>query len=312
MTILLLNSRDHKEAWADALREKLPEHEVRVWPDVGDPAAVKHAVVCYPEHGALATLPNLTAMHSLWAGIDHVTGDPDMPWNVPLIRMVDHSLTQGMIDYVTGHVYRYHLQMPKFEALQARAEWNQVVPPLVEERSVGIMGIGVLGSVIGKQLSTLGFQVRGWARSQKEIEGITCFAGEAGLGPFLDGLEILVLLLPNTPDTADIINAELLAQLPQGAALINAGRGTLIDEPALIAALDSGHLSAATLDVFKTEPLPADHPFWHHPKISVTPHVAAETRISTASETIKRNIRHLESGGALSDLEGVVDAKAGY
>ncbi len=312
MTILLMDALPHRDAWAEALREKLPGHEVRVWPDVGNADEIEHAVACFPELGELAKLPNLKAMHSLWAGIDHVTRDPDMPWSVPLIRMVDHSLTQGMLDYVTGHVYRFHLTMPAFEALQAQAEWHQQVPPLVEERSVGIMGIGVLGSVIAKQLAGLGFQVRGWARTQKTIDGVDCFAGDAGLTDFLAGTEILVLLLPNTPETADIVNDETLAKLPAGATLINAGRGTLIDEGALIQSLDSGHLTAATLDVFKTEPLPKDHPFWAHPKISVTPHVAAETRISTASESIARNIRHLESGGSFDEIDGVVDAKAGY
>ena len=312
MTILVMDALPHRDAWADALRERLPGHDIRVWPDVGDPQEIEHAVVCFPEPGELAKLPNLKAMHSLWAGIDHVTRDPDMPWSVPLIRMVDHSLTQGMLDYVTGHVYRHHLMMPKFEDLQKDAEWRQEVPPLVEERTVGIMGIGVLGSVIAKQLAGLGFQVRGWARGQKTIEGVECFAGEEGLTDFLAGTEILVLLLPNTPETADIMNDATLATLPAGATLINAGRGTLIDEEALIRSLNTGHLTAATLDVFKTEPLPKNHPFWSHPKISVTPHVAAETRISTASESIGRNIRHLEAGGSFDDIEGVVDAKAGY
>ncbi len=311
-TILLMDALEHRDDWAAALREKLPEHEVRTWPDVGNADEIDHAVVCFPEPGELAKLPNLKAMHSLWAGIDHVTQDNDMPWDVPLVRMVDHSLTQGMLDYVTGHVYRYHLLMPKFEALQKDADWRQEVPPLVEERMVGIMGIGVLGSVIAKQLAGLGFQVRGWARSQKQIDGVECFAGEEGLEAFLSGTDILVLLLPNTPETADIMNDQTLAKLPAGATLINAGRGTLIDEDALIRSLDSGHLTAATLDVFKTEPLPKDHPFWAHSKITVSPHIAAETRISTASESIAKNIRHLEGGGSIEDVEGVVDASAGY
>lgn len=312
MAVLVMDSLPHCGDWTDALRGHAPELDIRVWPDVGDAAEIHHAVVCFPEPGELAKLPNLKAMHSLWAGIDHVTRDKAMPWDVPLIRMVDHSLSQGMLDYVTGHVYRHHLEMPKFEALQRGADWQQKVPPLVEERTVGIMGIGVLGAEIAEQLASLGFQVRGWARTQKQIDGVSCFAGMEKLDAFLDGTQILVLLLPNTPETADIINDATLAKLPAGAAIINAGRGTLIDEQALIRALDSGHLSAATLDVFKTEPLPKDHPFWAHEKISVTPHVAAETRISTASKVIIDNIRHLEGGGSIDDVPGVVDPKAGY
>lgn len=312
MAVLVLDTLPHCQAWTDALREHAPEMDIRPWPEVGNRDEITHAVVCFPEPGELAKLPNLKAMHSLWAGVDHVTRDKDMPRTVPLIRMVDHSLSQGMLDYVTGHVYRHHLTMPKFEALQRRADWRQEVPPLVEERTVGIMGIGVLGGVIAKQLAGLGFQVRGWARSQKAIEGVSCFAGMDSLKAFLEGTEILVLLLPNTPDTADILNAETLAMLPKGAAVINAGRGTLIDEDALIAALDSDQISAATLDVFKTEPLPKDHPFWAHEKISVTPHVAAETRLSTASKVIIDNIRHLDGGGSFDDIEGVFDPQAGY
>jgi len=312
MAVLVLDTLPHCQEWTEALRAHAPEMDIRPWPDVGNRDDITHAVVCFPEPGELAKLPNLKAMHSLWAGVDHATRDKDLPLDVPLIRMVDHSLSQGMLDYVTGHVYRHHLQMPKFEALQRRAEWLQEVPPLVEERTVGIMGIGVLGGEIAEQLAALGFKVRGWARTQKNIDDVYCFAGMESLEDFLNGTEILVLLLPNTPETTDIINEETLAMLPEGTAIINAGRGTLIDEDALIAALDSNHISAATLDVFKTEPLPKDHPFWAHEKISVTPHVAAETRLSTASKVIIDNIRHLDDGGSIDDVEGVFDPQAGY
>ena len=312
MPVLVLDTLPHCQAWTEALRAHAPEMDIRPWPEVGNREEITHAVVCFPEPGELAKLPNLKAMHSLWAGVDHVTRDDQMPQDLPLIRMVDHSLSQGMLDYVTGHVYRHHLQMPKFEALERQAEWQQVVPPLVEERKVGVMGIGVLGGEIAEQLAGLGFQVRGWARSQKALKGVSCFAGMDTLEQFLSETEILVLLLPNTPDTTDIINAETLAMLPKGAAIINAGRGTLIDEDALIAALDSDHISAATLDVFKTEPLPKDHPFWAHEKISVTPHVAAETRLSTASKVIIDNIRHLDNRGSIDDVAGVFDPTAGY
>ncbi len=312
MAVLVLDTLPHCQEWTNALRAHAPEMDIRPWPDVGNRDEITHAVVCFPEPGELAKLPNLKAMHSLWAGVDHATRDKDLPLDVPLIRMVDHSLSQGMLDYVTGHVYRHHLQMPKFEALQRRAEWLQEVPPLVEERTVGIMGIGVLGGEIAEQLAALGFKVRGWARTQKNIDDVYCFAGMESLEEFLNGTEILVLLLPNTPETTDIMNEETLAMLPEGAAIINAGRGTLIDEDALIAALDAGQISAATLDVFKTEPLPKDHPFWAHEKISVTPHVAAETRLSTASKVIIDNIRHLDDGGSIDDVDGVFDPRAGY
>lgn len=312
MAVALINTKPNRAEWEAAFRRQAPELDFRVWPDCGDLSEIEHAIVVFPDPGALAQLPNLKAIHSLWAGIDHLTRDPDLPTTAPIIRMVDHGLTQGMLDYVTGHVYRYHLQMPEFEALQARREWNQVVPPLAEERTVGVMGLGVLGSEIAAQLVSLGFRVTGWARRPKRQDGVEVFAGKDGLTPFLASAEILVLLLPKTAATDRILNAATIAALPDGAAVINGGRGELIDDEALVAALDSGKLAGATLDVFRTEPLPQDHPFWRHPKVFLTPHVAAETRIESGTATVLKNIRYLDAGGPIDDIPGVVDHAAGY
>jgi len=190
-----------------------------------------------------------------------------------------------------------------------RGKWEPVFPPLAADRPVTMLGLGALGSACGQALAQLNFPVRGWSRSLKAIDGITCFAGSDGLTEALRGAEIVVLLLPNTPATENIINAETLALVAPGSFLINPGRGTLIDDKALLAALDAGQLGHATLDVFRTEPLPTEHPFWAHPNVTVTPHIAAETRPATAAVNIAENIARVEAG---EPLMNAVDRATGY
>ena len=249
----------------------------------------------------------LKAVLNLWAGVEGITGNETL--NVPLTRMVDEEgLTQGMVEWVTGHVLRHHLGMDAHIVNPDHA-WDKTIPPLASERVVTILGLGALGSAVAGMLRHLGFTLRGWARSQKALDGVACHAGEDGLDAALSGAEIVVLLLPDTSDTRDVINARTLALLAPGAVIVNPGRGPLIDEADLIAALDSGQLSHATLDVFRTEPLPRDHPFWAHPKVTVTPHIASETRPPSASRVIAENIRRSEAG---EPLLYVVDRDAGY
>lgn len=249
----------------------------------------------------------LKAVLSLWAGVEKITGNETL--RVPLARMVDdEGLTTGMVEYVAGHVLRHHLGMDAY-IVNPGHEWAPVVPPLAPERPVAVLGLGALGSACAKALARLGFPVTGWSRSRKDVEGVTCLHGDEGLETALARAQILVLLLPNTPATQNILNAETLARLPRGAAIVNPGRGPLIDDAALIAALDSGQVGHATLDVFRTEPLPAEHPFWAHPGVTVTPHIAAETRVSSAARVVAENIRRGETGAPLLHL---VDRDAGY
>lgn len=249
----------------------------------------------------------LKAVLNLWAGVEKITGNPTL--TAPLARMVDEEgLTQGMVEYVTGHVLRHHLGMDAYIANPEKA-WRPVVPPLAGERPVGILGLGTLGLACAEALRGLGFPVTGWSRSPKTAPGITTLHGSDGLSGTLERAEILVLLLPDTPATRDLLDAEQLAQLPRGAVIVNPGRGALIVDDALISALDSGQLAHATLDVFRTEPLPAEHPFWAHPKVTVTPHIASETRVPSASRVIAENIRRGEAGEPLLHL---VDRDAGY
>jgi len=312
MAAIICSTRESQEEWLAEFKRQAPDLDLRIWPDVGNVDDITHAIVSQPPLGALASLPNLTHIHSLWAGIDHITRDPDRPTNTPIIRMVDYGLSQGMMEYTVGHTLRYHLNMPFFEAEQAAGRWSWQPPPLSEDRSVGILGLGTLGQITAKQLLSLGFKVSGWSRNSKEIEGITSYAGNGGLEAFLNQVEILICLLPNTPETTDLLNAKTLKMLPKGAAIINAGRGELITDADLIDALDKAHITGATLDVFREEPLPSDHPYWQHPKVTITPHVAADTRLSTGVSTVLNNMKHLDKGDALSALPGVVDNKAGY
>lgn len=246
------------------------------------------------------------AVLNLWAGVEAIVGNQTL--TQPLARMVDFGLTQGMVEWVTGHVLRHHLDIDYNLERQAGV-WDKHLPPLSRDRPVTVLGIGELGGACAQAIAGLGFPVTGWSRTQKEINGITCLSGEAGLKQALSTAQILVLLLPLTAGTENVINAESLALMPKGAYIINPGRGPLIDDAALLAALDSGQIARATLDVFRVEPLPAEDPYWSHPKVTVTPHIAAETRPETAAEIIADNIQRAEAGEPLRFL---VDRGAGY
>ena len=247
------------------------------------------------------------AVLSLWAGVETVVGNRTL--TQPLVRMVDDSLTRGMTEWVVGHVMRHHLGMDAHIHGQ-NGEWNDTVyPPLARDRIVTILGIGALGSACGLALAALGFQVRGWARTDKSLEGITCFHGPDGLNASLNGAEFAILLLPQTDDTTNILNAERLALMKRGSFVINPGRGPLIDDAALLDALDRGHVAHATLDVFRIEPLPPGDPYWAHRQVTVTPHIASTTRAETAADIIAENIRRDIAG---LPLLNTVDRTAGY
>ncbi|SEQ11096.1 2-hydroxyacid dehydrogenase [Thalassovita taeanensis] len=246
------------------------------------------------------------AVLNLWAGVENVVGNETL--KIPLARMVDDGLTRGMVEWVAGHVLRHHLNID-FALNRQDGTWTRHVPPLARDRRVTILGLGELGRACGQALAGLGFPVTGWSRSQKDVPGMTCLSGDAGLKQALARADIAVLLLPQTPETENVLNAETLALMPKGAVIINPGRGPLIDDAALLAALDSGQIGHATLDVFRVEPLPADHPYWAHPHVTVTPHIASETRPDTAAEVVAENVRRGEAG---LPFVHVVDRKLGY
>ncbi|SIN78960.1 2-hydroxyacid dehydrogenase [Vannielia litorea] len=243
---------------------------------------------------------------SLWAGVEQIVGNATL--TMPLARMVDSSLTEGMVEWVTGQVLRHHLGLDR-HIVNPEHAWQWVIPPLARDRVVTVLGTGALGAACARALVALNFRVRGWSRSLREIEGVESFAGEDGLLEALRGAEIVVTLLPDTPATEKVMDARAFAAMARGSFLINPGRGPLIDDDALIAALDSGQLDHATLDVFRVEPLPEGHAFWAHPKVTVTAHTAAETRVSSAARSVAENIRRAEAG---EPLIGLVDRGAGY
>ncbi|MEM7734050.1 MAG: glyoxylate/hydroxypyruvate reductase A [Pseudomonadota bacterium] len=246
------------------------------------------------------------AVLSLWAGVEKVVGNATL--TQPLCRMVDEGLTLGMAEWVTGHVLRHHLDIDK-DIHRAPGDWSAPIPPLAHERPITFLGLGELGQASAAPLVDLGFPVTGWSRSPKSIPGIRCLHGSDGLREALSTAQILILLLPNTPSTENILNAETLAMLPKGAVVINPGRGPLINDEDLVTSLDSGQIGHATLDVFRVEPLPKDHPFWAHPKVTITPHIAADTRPSTSAKVIVENVRRGEAGEPFLHL---VDRQLGY
>lgn len=272
------------------------------------PAACVDYIIYAPDSSVQDFRPYTAtkAVLNLWAGVETIVGNQTL--TQPLTRMVDPGLTQGMVEWVTAHVLRHHLDIDYFLANQVGV-WTPKIPPLAQNRPVTILGMGALGAACGQALAALGFPVTGWSRIQKSIAGLTCLCGPTGLTAALQQAQILVLLLPNTPDTTGVINAQTLGQMPRGAVILNPGRGALIDDDALIAALNSDQIGHATLDVFNTEPLPADHPYWSHPKVTVTPHIASETRPASAALTIVQNIARAEAGQPLLHL---VDRRTGY
>jgi glyoxylate/hydroxypyruvate reductase A len=247
------------------------------------------------------------AVMSLWAGVETVVDNPTL--TQPLCRLVDHSLTNGMIEWVTGHTLRHHLGMDTHITKQDGIWRDDCYPPVAAQRPVTILGIGALGAACGQALHQLGFPVTGWSRAAKDIPNIRCLHGDDGLTQALTGAQIVIMLLPQTPQTENMLNAESLALLARGAFVINPGRGPLIDDDALVAALDSGQIAHATLDVFRTEPLPQNHPFWAHPQVTVTPHIASTTRPETAATVIADNIARGEAGKPFHYL---VDRSLGY
>ena len=248
----------------------------------------------------------LKAVLNLWAGVEGVTNNKTL--NVPLARMVDSGLTDGMVEWVTGHTLRHHLGIDKHIHGQDGI-WRSYVPPLAKDRVITILGLGTLGTACGIALKRLGFNVRGWSRREKSVDGILCFYGDEQIDSSLMDADIVVLLLPDTPLTQNILNQHTLNLLKRGAFVLNPGRGPLIDDDALLAALETGQIEHATLDVFRIEPLPKNHQYWSNNKVTVIPHKASETRPITASQVIAMNIKRAENGQKLLYL---VDRENGY
>ncbi len=308
MALLLAPQPGTGDVWRRAFAAAMPELEVRVWPEVGDPATIDIVAVGSMPPGALAKLPNLRLILSLTAGVDTLLSDAGLP-NVPIARTADPDGDAMMNEMALLHVLRHHRSMPDYLAAQQRCEWIRRPIKAARERPVGVMGLGSVGLGIARTLAAIGFPVAGWVRQPRSVTGIEIFSGREQFNAFLARSEILLNLLPLTPETHGIVNAAMLRALPAGAAFINLGRGDHVVEADLMAALDSGHLAAATLDVYPVEPLPKDSPLWRHPKITVMPHVARRLVPEEVAARIGAIIRDFRAGRPLAQA---VNRKRGY
>lgn len=309
MPLILFAAPSLWEEYRIPLPEALAEKGIgaEVVTEAADPAAVDYIV--YAPSSPLQDFTPYTstkAVLNLWAGVERITGNQTL--TQPLCRMVDPGLTEGMVEWVVGHALRHHLGMDR-HILNPGRIWDPTCPPLARERKVAMLGLGALGLAAAHALQALNFPVTGWSRTPKRIDGMATEHGPEGLVRVLQGADIVVTLLPKTAETENILNARTLSLLAPGAAVLNPGRGPLIDDDALLAALDSGQFGHATLDVFRQEPLPQDHPFWAHPRVTVTPHIAADTRAFSAARVIAENIRRGEAGEPFLHL---VDRVRGY
>jgi glyoxylate/hydroxypyruvate reductase len=313
MKILFYMPHADAGAWLHDLARALPEADLREW-QPGDTAPADFAVVWRPPHEMLAGRDDLRAIFNLGAGVDAIlTLEYEQPGTLPrnaqLVRLEDTGMGPQMAEYVTHAVLRYLRRFDEYQTLQNERRWQVLDPHPRETFTVGVLGLGVLGAQVAQAVAAFGLPVRGYSRGARQIDGITTYAGAAQFDAFLDGAKVLVNLLPHTPDTRDVLNARTFSKLARGAYLINVARGGHLVEADLLDALASGQLAAATLDVFREEPLPADHPFWREPRITITPHMSALTLREESVEQVARKIGAFMRGERVS---GVVNLERGY
>lgn len=308
MTFLILTYPERANVFADVFARELPDLTFASSADAVDPADVRYLMTWSFPEDLITRYPNLELIFSTGAGIDQVVNAP-LPPKARLVRMVESGVTTMVRDYVVMSVLALHRDLPAFLEQQRAQVWKTRDFVWADQRHVGILGLGQLGATVAESLRPFGFQLHGWSRSAKDLPGVTCHHGDDGLATMLAQSDILVCLLPLTDETRGILNANLFARLPKGAALVQAGRGGHMDQQALLDALNSGHLSAAFVDVTLPEPLPAGDPLWSHPRVILTPHVAGHSRADTAAEATVRNILNHRAGQPIS---GLVDPARGY
>jgi glyoxylate/hydroxypyruvate reductase A len=308
MALLYMADPVRGDTWRRVLAERAPELDVRFWPDVGNPAEIRWLVAWEAPEDPLATFPAIEIVFSVGAGVDQFDLTR-IPPQVSVVRMIEPGIAEGMIEYAVMAVLALHRDLPAYIDQQHRRRWQPILARPAIERRVGVMGLGRLGQAVLERLAPFGFPLAGWNRSPRDLPRVESFAGAASLPGFLARTDLLVCLLPLTDETRGMLDRRLFAGLPKGAALVNVGRGGHLVADDLLAALDDGTLSAVVLDVTEPEPLPADHPFWNHPRILLTPHVASQTRPETAALAVLDNLRRHAAG---EPLIGLVDRARGY
>jgi glyoxylate/hydroxypyruvate reductase len=302
------------QAWASHMRKAMPTRDVRVWPDMGNIEDVHYVAAWLPPANVVKSLPKLKVIFSLGAGVDAILSDPSLPDDKPIVRVNDPDLTMRMSEHVVMQVLMHHRQQRRLDANQHNKIWDQFPQHAASSLRVGVMGLGVLGADAARKLSIMGFPTAGWSRSRKSVDGVECFAGQGELDQFLARTDVLVCLLPATTETDGILNRDLIRKLARNGpfaapVLINAGRGRQQVEVDILAALDSGELYGASLDVFHREPLPPESRFWDHPKVILTPHTAADSDPATICRYVTAQIARFETDGS---LQNVVDRRRGY
>ena len=307
--MLLIAPEMKTSSWVKHLQRQAPDVEVRVWPDAGDAGDIRMVLVWNHPEGVLNRFPNLACIASLGVGVDHILSDRRLPEQVPITRVVDPSMAQSMSEYVTMVVLSRCRHFELYQQDQMNKSWRPRVPLLASKTRIGVMGLGQLGAFTASRLSEFDFPVAGWSRSSKDIARVKSYVGRRGFTPFLGRTDVLICMLPLTPSTGGILNKETFSRLPRGAYLINVARGQHLVERDLLAALDSEQLSGACLDVFHQEPLPDAHPFWTHPRITVTPHISSLTYPAAVAPQLVDNYRRLKKN---EPLLNVVDRKRGY
>jgi glyoxylate/hydroxypyruvate reductase len=319
-------------SWQRALAERLPQAKVRLdadeftTPNTGtdsrssantdasadagtDASAAQYGVGWQPPEDFFIRHRHLRAFFSAAAGVEHVLRNPALPPDLPIIRLEDAGMSVQMIEYCCQAVFRLRTRSEQYEQQQVQKRWQELTPIARGALRIGVFGLGVLGASVAAALVAFGYTVSGYARTPRELAGVRCYSGAEHLPEFLARCDALILLAPLTPETRGVFNATTLAWLPRGAYLINVARGGLIDDTALLSALDSGHLGGASLDVFNTEPLPPEHPYWTHPRVRVTPHISAITEVNDSADQVVAKLIDFQAGHSVS---GMVDRRRGY